>query len=131
AAGRGRRRAAGPAPHRRWGAAQYDAGCWVSLLRVPEKGEFPGTGDSGNGMSSNIKSRAEWVRIVKSGGCLACHQLGTKGTREIPADLGHFESSAAAWQRRIQSGQAGAQMLGTVSQLGLKRALAMFADWTD
>src|SRR5204863_2556958 len=59
------------------------------------------------------------------------HQLGSRGTREIPKALGTFESSTAAWLRRLQSGQAGGQMIGTVSQLGAKRALAMFADWTD
>src|SRR6185369_2399676 len=51
--------------------------------------------------------------------------------REIPAVLGHFDSSVAAWERRLQSGQAGAGMTGTIGQLGRPRALAMFADWTD
>ena len=36
-----------------------------------------------------------------------------------------------AWQRRLQSGQAGADMLRALNQLGPKRALALFADWTD
>ena len=51
------------------------------------------------------------MRLIKSGGCTACHQLGTKGTREIPKELGTFPSSVAAWQRRLQSGQAGADMI--------------------
>ncbi len=38
---------------------------------------------------------------------MACHQLGTKATREIPAALGTFSSTVAAWERRVQSGQAG------------------------
>ena len=75
-----------PNPH---AAAQYyPAGYWFSLLRIPEAGEFPGTGPQGNGISPNVKSQAEWVRLIKSGGCTACHQLGTKGTREIPKELG-------------------------------------------
>ncbi len=119
------------APNPRAAAEYYPAGYWFSLLRVPDKSEFPGTGDAGNGISTNIKNQAEWLRILKSGGCLACHQLGTKGTREILPALGHFASSADAWDRRMQSGQAGGQMLGTVIQLGKKRALAMFAEWTD
>src|SRR5207244_1152485 len=85
----------------------------------------------GNGTSPNVASQAEWLRILKSGGCWACHQLGNKATREIPKTLGPFASSTAAWERRVQSGQAGGQMLGTLSQLGRERALAMFADWTD
>ena len=67
---------------------------------------------------------------MKSGGCLACHQLGSRGTREIPAALGTFPTSVAAWERRIQSGQAGGNMIGAINRLG-PRAFTMFADWTD
>ena len=112
-------------------AEYYPAGYWYSLIRVPDKSEFPGTGAKGNGISENMKSQAEWIRIMKSGGCTACHQLGTKGTRRIPESLGKFDSSVAAWDRRIQSGQAGGQMSNALTQLGRQRALAMFADWTD
>ncbi len=120
-----------PAPSARAAAEYYPAGYWLSLLRVPGTQEFPGTGPQGNGISPSVKHQAQWLGTIKSGGCEACHQLGTKGTREIPAALGHFPTSAAAWDRRIQSGQAGAQMSGTLDRLGRKRALAMFADWTD
>ncbi len=43
----------------------------------------------------------------------------------------HVPQSAEAWERRIQSGQAGAQMTGGLNAMGKDRALAMFADWTD
>ena len=121
------------APNPRAAAEYYPAGYWFSLTRVPDKSEFAktATGADGNGMSPNVASQAEWLRILKSGGCWACHQLGNKATREISKTLGPFASSAAAWERRLQSGQAGGQMLGTLSQLGRERALAMFADWTD
>ncbi len=119
------------APDARAAAQYYPAGYWLSLLRAPEKTEFPGTGPTGNGISPNIKSQGEWLRLVKSGACSACHQLGNKATRELPASLGHFDSTAAAWERRVQSGQAGSQMLNTLNQIGAKRALAVFADWTD
>jgi len=120
------------APNPRAAAEYYPAGYWFSLIHVPDKREFaasPTAADPG-GMSPNVKSQAEWLRIIKSGGCWSCHQLGSKGTREIPTSLAR-PSSAAAWERRLQSGQAGAQMIGTLSQLGAQRALAMFADWTD
>ena len=68
--------------------------------------------------------------MLKSGGCTACHQLGTIGTREIPANLGTFNSSVDAWQRRVASGQAGAGMVGTINQVGM-RMFTEFADWTD
>jgi hypothetical protein len=119
------------APDARAAAQYYPAGYWLSLMKVPDKKEFPGTGPGGNGIAPGIKSQAEWLRIMKSGTCTACHQLGTKGTRELPPNLGTFPTSAAAWERRLQSGQAGAQMISGLGQLGRDRALAMFADWTD
>jgi hypothetical protein len=118
-----------PAPNAREAAQYYPAGYWFSLMRIPSETEFPGTGDQGNGI--NVNSQAEWLRVVKNGTCWACHQLGSKGTREIPASLGAFASSVEAWDRRVQSGQAGGQMSNSLNQLGRRRALAMFADWTD
>jgi hypothetical protein len=118
------------APNARAAAEYYPAGYWLSLLRLPAASEFPGTGPQGNGIDPNIKSQSQFARLIKSGGCTACHQLGTKGTREIPAALGTFDSHVAAWNRRILSGQAGGQMSGTMAQMGTTRAMAMFADWT-
>jgi hypothetical protein len=118
------------APNLRAAAEYYPAGYWFSLIRVPDKSEFPGTGDAGNGINPGVKSQADWIRLMKSGGCTACHQLGTKGTREIPAALGHFDSPVDAWNRRIHSGQAGGDMAGIFAQLGARRAAEMFADWT-
>jgi hypothetical protein len=112
-------------------AEYYPAGYWWSLLRVPAKTEFPGTGASGNGISPNMRTQPEFLRQLKSGGCWACHQLGNKATREIPKELGTFPSSAHAWERRIQSGQAGGNMVSGLNALGRERALQMFADWTD
>ena len=116
------------APNARAAADYYPAGYWLSLIRVPAKTEFPGT--TANGIAPSIRSQAEWLRNLKSGGCTACHQLGTKGTREIPKALGSFDSSVAAWQRRIQSGQAGPDMVNGMGRLG-PRAFALFAEWTD
>ena len=121
--------AASPAPDERAAAEIYPAGYWFSLLHVPD--DFPGTGPDGNGLNPNLGSQPELLRIIKSGNCTACHQLGTKGTREIPAALGSFESSVAAWDRRVRSGQAGRGMSGALDFLGRERMLEMFADWTD
>src|SRR4029450_1669265 len=93
--------------------------------------QFPGTGPEGNGIPPNMQSQGQWLRFLKSGTCTACHQPGTKGPREIPAVLGHFDSSVEAWDRRIQVGQAGGAMTASLNQLGRERALSMFADWTD
>src|SRR5204863_5814928 len=63
--------------------------------------------------------------------CWSCHALGTKATRELPGTIGKFDSAAQAWERRLQSGQAGGNMMSGIGNLGKDRALAMFADWTD
>jgi hypothetical protein len=120
-----------PAPNPHAAAHYYPAGYWWSLLEVPAKSEFPGTGAEGNGISPNMTSQAMWLRSLKSGGCWACHQLGNQATREIPSELGTFEPTVAAWERRVQSGQAGAGMFGALNQFGRDRILASFADWTD
>ena len=112
-------------------AEYYPAGYWYSLLRVPDQSEFPGTGLDGNGISENMESQAQWLRYVKTDGCVTCHQMGNKATRELPEGLGSFDSSAAAWERRVQSGQAGGNMMGRLNQMGRQRALELFADWTD
>jgi hypothetical protein len=119
------------APDARAAAEYYPAGYWFSLMKVPDKSEFPGTGPSGNGIAASVRSQPEFLRQLKNGTCLACHQLGNKATREIPAALGTFSSTAQAWERRLQSGQAGAGMISGLGNLGRERALAMFADWTD
>jgi hypothetical protein len=115
------------APNPAAAAEYYPAGYWYSLLHVPDASEFPGTADNG----INVDTQAQWLRGIKSTSCMGCHALGNKATRTISDALGHFDSSVDAWDRRIRSGQAGAQMLGGLNLLGRQRALEMFADWTD
>ena len=121
------------APDKKAAAEYYPALYWFSLLQVPPKSDFPGTGPSGNGISSSIKSQGQWIReIVNTDGCTGCHQMGDKATREIPESiLHHSKDSIAAWQRRIESGQAGAGMAARFNEVGSKRAAAMYADWSD
>src|SRR5688572_18411400 len=119
------------APDERAAAEYYPAGYWFSLLHVPDKSKFPGTGPKGNGISPEIKTQAAFLRQVKSGTCMACHALGTKGTRQFPPSLGKFNSSMEAWERRLGSGQAGASMISSAHQIGREELLRMFADWTD
>ena len=120
------------APNARAAAQYYPAGYWASLLRVPDKSEFPGTGPQGNGIVARHEdARPQWLAWLKNGSCYTCHQIGNKATREIPKELGVFPSSREAWMRRIQSGQAGRDMARELGLFGAPRALAMFADWTD
>lgn len=117
------------APDAQAAAEYYPAGYWFSLLQVPDKRKFPGTG--GNGISPNIKNQAQFLRNIKSGTCLACHAMGTKGTREFHESMGEFSSSVEAWERRLKSGQAGGSMISSVHGIGRDEVLKMLADWTD
>ena len=110
-------------------ADYYPALYWYALLKIPGKSEFSGSGR--NGIPPALKTQEQWLDIVKTDGCYTCHQIGDKATRTIPKELGHFESPVAAWERRIQSGQASGAMVNAIGRLDTNRALALFADWTD
>ena len=112
-------------------AAEYYPGVyWYSLMQIPDKSEFPGTGASGNGIAPVMKTQHYWIDTVKNS-CQSCHALGSKGIRTIPKEWGHFDNSIQAWTKRLQAGQAQSNMAVTLGRLGSKKALALFADWTD
>ena len=120
------------APNAAAAAEYYPAIYWYSMLRVPEKSEFPGTGPDGNGINPALRSQEQWLDIVKTNGCYTCHALGNKATRTIsPMLLEAGKSSVDVWQRRIQSGQALTQMTTNLGRMGNGPALKLFADWTD
>ena len=120
------------APSAAAAAEYYPAIYWYSMLRVPDKSEFPGTGADGNGINPALRSQEQWLDIVKTNGCYTCHALGNKATRTISPTLRESAgSSEGAWQRRIQSGQALTQMTTNLGRMGNARALKLFADWTD
>ena len=110
-------------------AEVYPANYWYSLMEVPDKSEFPGTGPSGNGIAPRMRTQAHWVDALKQG-CQLCHQLGNKATREIlnPED---FDSTEAAWAHRILTGQRAPNMGAFISRFGRDRGLASYASWTD
>jgi hypothetical protein len=120
-----------PAPNAKAAAQYYPSGYWYSLLQPPAKNEFPGAGPTGNGISPGMKTQAQYLWQIKSGTCMACHGLGTKATREVPESLRNMGSTEKAWERRLQSGQAGGNMISSLVQFGAPRTLKMFADWTD
>jgi hypothetical protein len=119
------------APNGAAAAEYYPAVYWYSMLKIPDKSEFPGTGAQGNGMPENLKSQAEWLNVVKTNGCITCHQLGNKATRTIPLAFGDFKTSVEAWERRILSGQAMTQMVNAMGRIDAPRGFKLFADWTD
>jgi hypothetical protein len=113
-------------------AAQiYPSVYWYSLLQIPEPSDFPGTGQKGNGISSNMRTQADWIDRMKDG-CQLCHQIGNKATREMPLlDLAKFKSSKEAWAHRIRAGGSGPAMLTEAGKIGSDKLLELYAEWTD
>ena len=113
------------APSEAAAAHYYPAIYWYSMLKIPAADQFGG--------KSSIPARLtqmNWISSMKNNGCIGCHQLGQESTRTIPEVFGKFSSSAEAWRRRVQAGQAGQQMLGQMNNLG-EIAFANYGDWTD
>lgn len=109
------------APSAAVAARIYPPAYWYAMMRLPSKAEaarIPGGRDA-------------YVMWMKNEGCVGCHQMGDLATRTLPAALGSYASSQMAWLRRIQSGQAGRDMvsiaLGQLQGLPIK----YLADWTD
>ncbi|MGD0907955.1 MAG: carboxypeptidase regulatory-like domain-containing protein [Candidatus Acidiferrales bacterium] len=126
-------------------AQYYPANYWYALMQLPPKNAFPLTmmapaerdapsastgGDRPAAQVAQRVSQADWIYSLKRG-CGACHQMGNKFTREVPSELGRFDTGAQAWQRRIQSGQEGGTMVRGVSLLGYDLGIGMFSDWTN
>ncbi len=115
-----------PAPDAAAAARYYPAIYWYSMLKIPVADQF---GTNGGSIAPNIK-QTDWLNLMKSNGCVGCHQMGQLSTRTIPAAFGTFESSEIAWRRRVQAGQSGQQMLGQLEGLG-SLSFRNYADWTD
>ena len=122
-----------PAPTAAAAAEYYPAIYWFSMLRIPDRSMFPGTGPDGNGMPVAYRTQEQWLNAVQLNGCGNCHQLGDKATREIPAALGTFTSSRDAWQRRLLSGPGGSSMARFIALMntGDGGHLRRLAEWTD
>jgi hypothetical protein len=102
-------------------AKTYPAAYWYAMMKIPEEAQ----------VASVPGGRNAYLMWMKNMGCVGCHQLGNLATRTIPKSLGAFKSSQEAWLRRLQSGQAGVQMINIV-QGGLAGIpIQYLADWTD
>ena len=102
-------------------AEVYPAAYWYAMMDLPTDEEvaiFPG------GMPYYLS----WIKNM---GCVVCHQMGNKTTREIPATFADIESSQQAWVRRISSGQAGDNMLRRAMERLKGVPIRYLANWTD
>jgi hypothetical protein len=124
-----------PAPDAKAAAQYYPANYWYSLLDVPPESAFPMTVDVpapvGGGHAPGpqvIATQEAWVSQLK--GCVICHQMGDKATREIPAGIGKYSSTYEAWEKVLRiGGNAGGANLA--NQMGHERMIGIYADWTD
>ena len=100
------------APDARTAARVYPAAWWLSMAEVP---------------SGTLSAREVTDQIR---GCLNCHQLGGRATREMLPDVAKgAATSLDAWDHRVQMGPTGANMAANFKRLGDQRR--MFANWTD
>jgi hypothetical protein len=115
-----------PAPNDAAAAQYYPAIYWYSMLKIPGKDQFGGKSDIPDKVT-----QIDWLITLKNQACVGCHQLGSLGTRTIPAALGTFKSGEEAWARRIQSGQAAPNMVNPIAGKLGSVPLKYFGDWTD
>jgi hypothetical protein len=103
-------------------AAQvYPAAYWYSMMKLPtaqEVAALPG------GMN-------QYLGAMKNLSCVGCHQIGQLATRTLPEAYSHFDSSEQAWVRRVSSGQAGQQMVGSLANQLQSIPFKYLGDWTD
>ena len=109
------------APDAATAAKVYPAAHWYAMMRIPEDAQAAKLPGGRNG----------YLMWMKNMGCVGCHQLGNLATRTLPTSLGHFASSQEAWLRRLQSGQAGRQMIDIVQGTLAGIPIPYLADWTD
>ncbi len=109
------------APDAAAAARVYPAAFWYAMMRIPEEAQvaaLPG-------------GRNAYLMWMKNMGCIGCHQLGNLATRTLPKALGTYPSSRDAWLRRVQSGQAGGQMINILQGALAGVPIQYLADWTD
>src|SRR5271166_3303555 len=109
------------APDAAAAAKIYPAAYWYAMLKIPDEAQVATLPGGRNG----------YLMWIKNMGCIGCHQLGNLATRTIPKSLGIFKSSQEAWLRRLQSGQAGSQMINIAQRTLSGIPIPYFADWTD
>src|SRR5205807_8187902 len=79
-----------PAPNEKAAAEYYPPIYWLSMAKMPDKTQFPGTGHSGNGINDKLNSQQAFLREFKTDGCFHCHAVGGKATRTLPEAFGSF-----------------------------------------
>ena len=119
-----------PAPNEAAAAEYYPAAYWFAMLEIPSADKFGPGNKSGLPAAATLNG---WLNTIKNNGCVGCHQLGQKSTRTIPEMFlkeagGKHED---AWLRRVQSGQAGENMINLIAGPFAGLPFKYFGDWTE
>jgi hypothetical protein len=101
-------------------ATVYPAAYWYAMMKLPDEAEL-------QGIDGGLNAYLTWMKNM---GCVGCHQMGQRSTRTLPPALGEFATAEAAWSRRIQSGQAGHNMVRLAAGLLQGVPIKYLADWS-
>ena len=102
-------------------AVVYPAIYWYSMIKLPDARE----------VASLPGGLNQYIASIKNLSCIGCHQIGQLSTRTLPPAFEDLPTGHEAWVRRIQSGQAGGQMLASaMNQLGGVPP-KYYGDWID
>ncbi len=109
------------APSAAVAAEAYPAIAWYAMMHLPSEDEL-----------ENIEGGLDYYRnLMTNNGCVGCHQMGQKAIRTIPESLGDFATHQEAWIRRVQSGQAGGNMITPLTTDLGGLPFKYFGDWTQ
>lgn len=114
-----------PAANDAEAAHYYPAIYWYSMLHMPTREEF----EQNNLVPDNLTYERYYAQM-KNIGCVGCHQLGQLATRTAPPAIAEFHGPDL-WIRRIQSGQAGEQMMLQMAGTMGGAPLQSLGNWTD
>ena len=100
------------------------------MLNIPDESNFSGP-NRDESMPENMKSHQAWLNIIKTTGCIACHGIGTLGTRTIPPR----SAISTPRQKRGRGASSPVRRRPTWSirstALDPQLAFQYFGDWTD
>ena len=100
----------------------YPAKYWYSMLKIPDKSEFPGTGPNGNGMATTMKSQRQWLDLVKTDGCVYLPPTRQQGDAHDPARSAQFRTRPRPGSAASNRARPADHMIGDLGRLDTTRA---------
>ena len=114
------------APDEKAAAQVYPANYWFAMLNIPKQSEFPFE----QPVATSAASQMTYLKQLKTDGCISCHQIGNKPTRDFAPGV-TVTDHVQAWKDRVNFGPDKGQMGQQFGSLGADHTAKMFADWTE